>query len=84
MPKANYNEFYSVTFTSNKSDKVNIIENSKSLPWICNNRLKGLHNDKNVYTANFSSELSLDYQKLDTESENIPCVKSYISMVLIK
>ena len=68
LPKSNYNEFYSVTFTSNKSDKVNIIENSKSLPWVCNNRLKGLHNDKNVYTANFSSELSWDYQKLDTES----------------
>ena len=68
LPKSNYNEFFSVTFTSNKSDKGNIVENSKSLPWICNNKLKGLHNDKNVYTVNFSSELSLNYQKLDTEN----------------
>ena len=68
LPRSNYNEFFSVTFTSNKSDKGNIVENSKSLPWICNNKLKGLHNDKNVYTVNFSSELSLSYQKLDIEN----------------
>ncbi len=68
LPRSNYNEFFSVTFTSNKSDKVNIVENSKSLPWICNNKLKGVHNDKNVYTVNFSSELSANYQKLDTKN----------------
>ncbi len=68
LPKSNYKQFYTATFLANRAHSKNIFDNSESLSWICNNKLKGLFNEKNVYTVNFSSELSIDYKELDYES----------------
>ena len=68
LPTSNYKEFFTATFLAHRACSKKIFDNSDSLSWICNNKLKGLHNDENVYTVNFPSELSLDYKKLDVES----------------
>ena len=68
FPTTNYKEFFTATFLANRACSKKIFDNSDSLSWICNNKLKGLHNDENVYTVNFPSELSPYYKKLDVES----------------
>ena len=68
LPKPNYEKFYTATFLANSAYSKDIFDSSESLSWICNNKLKGLFNEKNVYTVNFSSELSLGYKELDYES----------------
>ena len=37
----------------------NIFDNSKSFSWICNNKLKGLFNEKNIYYASFFTSFLL-------------------------
>ena len=68
LPKSNYEEFFTATFLANRAYSKNIFDSSESLSWICNNKLKGLFNEKNIYTVNFSSEISLNYKKLDYDS----------------
>ena len=68
LPKSNYEEFFTATFLANRAYSKNIFDRSKSFSWICNNKLKGLFNEKNIYTVNFSPELSFDYKELDYES----------------
>ena len=68
LPKSNYEEFFTATFLANRAYSENIFDNSKSFSWICNNKLKGLFNEKNIYTVNFSPEISFDYKELDYES----------------
>ena len=68
FPTSNYEEFFTATFLAHRACSKKLFDNSDSLSWICNNKLKGLHNDGNVYTVNFPSELSPDYKKLDVES----------------
>ena len=68
LPKSNYEEFFTATFLANRAYSKNIFDSSKSFSWICNNKLKGLFNEKNIYTVNFSPEISFDYKELDYES----------------
>ena len=41
LPKSNYEEFYTATFLANRAYSKDIFDSSKSLSWICNNKLKG-------------------------------------------
>ena len=68
LPKSNYEEFFTATFLANRAYSNNIFDSSQSFSWICNNKLKGLFNEKNIYTVNFSPEISFDYKELDYES----------------
>ena len=68
LPKSNYEQFFTATFLANRAYSENIFDSSKSFSWICNNKLKGLFNEKNIYTVNFSPEISFDYKELDYES----------------
>jgi len=68
LPTSNYEEFFTATFLAHRACSEKIFDNSDSLSWICNNKLKGLHNNENVYTVNFPPQLSSNYKKLDVES----------------
>ena len=63
LPKSNYEEFFTATFLANRAYSKNIFDSSKSFSWICNNKLKGLFNEKNIYTVNFPSQISFDYKE---------------------
>ena len=68
LPQPNYEEFFTATFLAHKVYSKKIIDTSESLSWICNNKLKGLHNNENIYTVNFSPKLSFDFKNFDVES----------------
>ncbi len=67
LPKSYYEEFFTVTFLSEKSKHDKIIDRSKDLPWICNNTLKGLQNKENIFTVNFSDKISKELVRLSKE-----------------
>ena len=58
LPTAAYKNFYTITFQNMDAiGSKSILKNDFS-PWICNNLLKGLSIDQNIYTVNVNEELS--------------------------
>ena len=58
MPTAKYKSFYTITFQNmNAIGSKSILKNDFA-PWICNNLLKGLSIDQNIFTVNINEELS--------------------------
>ena len=63
LPVAKYMEFLTATFQGKRGKK--IFDHSKLLPWICNNKRKGLQNQSDVFTVNFFNQMSLKLQNLN-------------------
>ena len=63
LPLVKYIEFLTATFQGKRGKK--IFDHSKLLPWICNNRLKGLQNCSDVFIVNFFTQMSLELQNLN-------------------
>jgi len=58
LPNPKYESFFTSTFQSNKQISSDIIRSDINAPWICNNSQKGLLNNKNIFTINFSNDFS--------------------------
>ena len=58
LPNPKYESFFTSTFQSNKQISSDIIRSEINAPWICNNSQKGLLNNKNIFTINFSNDFS--------------------------
>ena len=58
LPNPKYESFFTSTFQCNKQINSDIIRSDINAPWICNNSQKGLLNNKNIFTINFSNDFS--------------------------
>jgi len=58
LPNSKYQSFFTATLQNNKQISSDIVRSDINAPWICNNSLKGLLNDKNIFTINFSNDFS--------------------------
>ena len=58
LPNPKYESFFTSTFQSNKQISSDILRSDINAPWICNNSQKGLLNNKNIFTINFSNDFS--------------------------
>jgi len=58
LPNPKYESFFTSTFQSNKQISSDILRSEINAPWICNNSQKGLLNNKNIFTINFSNDFS--------------------------
>ena len=58
LPNPKYESFFTSTFQCNKQISSDIIRSDINTPWICNNSQKGLLNNKNIFTINFSNDFS--------------------------
>jgi len=70
LPNPKYESFFTSTFQSNKSQNSDIIRADINAPWICNNSLKGLLNNKNIFTINFSDDFSKKLLVLNQDQKN--------------
>lgn len=71
LPKANYNSFYSLTFSASKKLNDKILHFEKDYPWICSNNSKGILNDNFIYTVNTSDDKSQELLKMNTSDRKI-------------
>ena len=58
LPTASYKSFYTITFQTMDNIKSKVVRKNDFAPWICNNALKGLSTDQNIFTVNINEELS--------------------------
>ena len=58
LPTAAYKSFYTITFQNIDSIGSKPILKNDFAPWICNNLLKGLSIDQNIFTVNVNEKLS--------------------------
>ena len=63
LPKCEYKHFLTAMFSHEPRNSKKMIDFNPEIPWICNNKIKGLLNRYDVSTANFTSEKSLELQK---------------------
>ena len=63
-----FKSFYTVTFEAGTFTNNKSIDKSDELSWICNNTAKGLRNNRDVFTANISSEISEQIKILSFQS----------------
>ena len=58
LPQINYRSFFTITCVSESINRTILSKPNKEFSWICNNTLKGLRNEKNIYTLNTSTLLT--------------------------
>ena len=67
LPNVRYKDFFTATFEGERNNMKTVFDETVTLPWICNNTLKGLRNSNNIFTVNFSPKISSMHQKLDSK-----------------
>ena len=69
LPKVDYLDFHTCTFTSDKHRIVDVSSNDEFFPWICNNSKKGLRNTVDVFTANVNKDITQRLKNLSPEQK---------------
>ena len=64
LPKVDYLDFHTCTFTSDKHSIEGVFSKNESFPWICNNSKKGLRNAVDVFTANVNKVITQSLKNL--------------------
>ena len=69
LPKVNYLDFHTCTFTSDKHIIDGVLSKNESFPWICNNSKKGLRNTVDAFTANVNKDITQSLKNLSPEQK---------------
>ena len=69
LPKVDYLDFHTCTFTSDKHHIVDASSNDEFFPWICNNSKKGLRNTVDAFTANVNKDITQRLKNLSPEQK---------------
>ena len=69
LPKVNYLDFHTCTFTSDKHSIEGVFSKNESFPWICNNSKKGLRNTVDAFTANVNKDITQSLKSLSPEQK---------------
>ena len=69
LPKVDYLDFHTCTFTSDKHRIVDVSSNDEFFPWICNNSKKGLRNTVDAFTANVNKGITESLINLSHEQK---------------
>jgi len=69
LPKVDYLDFHTCTFTSDKHRIEGVFSKSESFPWICNNSKKGLRNTLDAFTANVNKDITQSLKNLSPEQK---------------
>ena len=69
LPKVDYLDFHTCTFTSDKHRIEDVFSNNESFPWICNNSKKGLRNTEDAFTANVNKDITQNLKNLSPEQK---------------
>ena len=69
LPKVDYLDFHTCTFTSDKQSMEDVFSKNESFPWICNNSKKGLRNTENAFTINVNKDITQMLKDLSTEQK---------------
>ena len=69
LPKVNYLDFHTCTFTSDKHSIEGVSSKNESFPWICNNSKKGLRNTGDAFTANVNKDITQSLKNLSPEQK---------------
>ena len=70
IPTADYKSFYTITFQNMDTIGSKPVLKNDFAPWICNNFLKGLSIDQNIFTINVNEELSNTLLKLEDNKKH--------------
>ena len=70
LPTANYKSFYTITFQNMDAISSKPVLKNDFAPWICNNLLKGLSMNKNIFTININEELSNTLLKIEDHTKH--------------
>ena len=70
LPTAAYKSFYTITFQNMDAISSKPVLKNDFAPWICNNFLKGLSTDQNIFTVNVNEELSNTLLKIEDNKKN--------------
>jgi renalase len=83
FPKVSYHSFFTITCMNKLVTDTILQQISSDFSWICNNTLKGLRNEKYVYTINTSKSFTkrlLTLNKKDAEKE----IREKLNLIGIK
>ena len=69
LPKVDYLDFHTCTFTSDINSMDDVFSKNESFPWICNNSKKGLRNTIDAFTANLNKDITQRLKDLSTEQK---------------
>ena len=69
LPKVDYLDFHTCTFTSDIHSMDDVFSKNESFPWICNNSKKGLRNTVDAFTANLNKDITQRLKDLSTEQK---------------
>ena len=69
LPKVDYLDFHTCTFTSNKHRIDDVFSKNESFPWICNNSKKGLRNTADAFTVNVNKGITQTIKNLPPEQK---------------
>ena len=69
LPKVDYLDFHTCTFTSDKHKIDAVFSKNGSFPWICNNSKKGLRNTVDAFTANVNKGITESLINLSHEQK---------------
>ena len=69
LPKVDYLDFHTCTFTSDKHRIEDVFSDNEIFPWICNNSKKGLRNTVDAFTANVSKDITQRLKNLSPEQK---------------
>ena len=67
LPKVDYLDFHTCTFTSDKHLIEDVFSKNETFPWICNNSKKGLRNTVDAFTTNVSKDITQRLKNLSPE-----------------
>ena len=70
LPTAAYKSFYTITFQNMDTIGSKPVLKNDFAPWICNNLLKGLSMNQNIFTVNVNEELSNTLLKLENNKKH--------------
>jgi len=69
LPKVDFLDFHTCTFTSDKHNTVDVFSKNEFFPWICNNSKKGLRNTVDAFTANVNKDITQSLKNLSPEQK---------------
>ena len=69
LPKVDYLDFHTCTFTSNEHRIDDVFSKNETFPWICNNSKKGLRNTKDAFTVNVNKGITQTIKNLSPEQK---------------
>ncbi len=70
LPTTKYKSFHTITLQSNDHISSEAVSENNFSPWICNNHLKGLSTDQNIFTINVNEELSNVLLNIGNDKKN--------------